>query len=106
MIPRSQHFRDRAPFPFDRSGKMRILKEAVLKRFLSTAGSRAHYAGKQPNASIKKHDRGRFSARQDDITDTNLLDVASFEDSFIESLETAAQNTHPWSRRQFPHARL
>ena len=31
MIPRSQHFGDRAPFPFDRSGIVRIFEEAVLE---------------------------------------------------------------------------
>ena len=80
MIPRSQHFRDRAPFPLLGSGIVRIFKEAVLERLLCPARSRAHYAGKQPNASIEKHERGRLSARKHDIADGDFLYAAICND--------------------------
>ncbi len=82
MIPRSQHFRDRAPFPFDRSGELRILEKLLFEALLMSAFGRAHYAGKQANASIEYHQRGRLSAGQDDVAHGDLLDRAPVEDSF------------------------
>ena len=91
MIPRSQHFRDRAPFPLGRSGILRVLEKAVLERFLSPAGRRAHYAGKQANASIENGDCGGLSARKDNVAQADLFDVPSLENPFVETLEPAAQ---------------
>ena len=61
MIPRSQHFGDRAPFPFERTGIMRIFEKAAFEAFLLPAGSRAHYPGKQPNASIEQDESAPVS---------------------------------------------
>src|SRR3546814_6621592 len=58
VIPRSQHFRDRAPFPQGGAGVLRVFKKASLKAFLLTARSRAHYAGNEPDASVQ-YDLGR-----------------------------------------------
>src|SRR3546814_13311556 len=80
MIPRSQHFGDRAPFPCDRSGIVRVFEQTILERFVVTARSRAHHAGKQPNASVAQQQRRRLSARQDDIAHRALLYGASSEE--------------------------
>ena len=64
MIPRSQHFRDRAPFPFDRSGIMRIFEKPAFEALFLSARGRAHYAGEQPNASVEQGQRGRLRRRR------------------------------------------
>ena len=69
MIPRSQHFGDPAPFPFNRPGIMRVFEKAALKAFLLTARRGAHYPGKQPNASVEQGERGRLAARQHIVAD-------------------------------------
>src|ERR1043166_9262435 len=92
MIPRSQHFGDRAPFPCHWSGVVRVFEEPVLERFLDPAGSRAHYPGEQANASVEQHDGGRLAAGEDDVADADLLDPrAGFEQAFVEALEPAAE---------------
>jgi hypothetical protein len=90
MIPRSQHFGDRAPVPFLGPGIVGIFKETVLERLLCPARSRAHYAGKQANASIKQHQRGGLSAGQDDVADRDFLDLPSGENPLVKALEPAA----------------
>ena len=106
MIPRSQHFRDRAPFPHCGPGIVRILKEAVLERLFSPTGSRAHYAGKQPNASIEEHERGRLPTRKHDIADGDFLHGPACEDAFIETFETAAQQDDAGAVRKLADAGL
>src|SRR4029079_17196120 len=64
MIPRSQHFGDPAPFPFDRPGIMRVFEKAAFKALLLTARRGAHYPGKQPNASVEQGQSGRLAPRQ------------------------------------------
>src|SRR3546814_18395087 len=72
MIPRSQHFGDRAPFPCDGPGIVRIFEQNVFERFVVPARSRAHYAGKQPNASVEQQQRAHLAARQDDVAHRHL----------------------------------
>jgi hypothetical protein len=68
---------------------MRIFEEAAFEAFLIPAGSRAHYAGKQPNASVQQHDRGGFPALKHIVADRHGFDRARLEQALIESLEPA-----------------
>src|SRR5215216_2657167 len=106
MIPRSQHFRDRAPFPVNWSGVVRIFQEPFFEALLLSAGGRAHYPGKQPNASVKQHHRRDFAARQHIIADRDGFDRPSLEDPFVEALEPAAEDDGPLATRQFSNSRL
>src|SRR3569833_2405162 len=90
MIPRSQHFGDRAPFPLSRTGIMRIFEEAAFEAFLVPAGRGAHYAGKQANASVEQDQRAHLAAGEDIVADRYLFDAARREDALGETLETAA----------------
>src|ERR1700741_4784393 len=92
MIPRSQHFRDHAPFPLSGWGVVGIFEQAAFERLLGPTGRRAHYAGKQPNASVEKHQRRRLAAREDDVADRGLLGGTRGEDPLVETLEAAAEN--------------
>src|SRR3546814_18990746 len=92
MIPRSQHFRDPAPFPFKRSGIMRVFEKARFKALLLTARRRAHYPGKKANASIAEDDRRRLPAGEDIVDDRDRNDRPRLEQQLVDSLETAAQN--------------
>ena len=91
MIPRSQHFGDRAPLPFHRAGIVRIFEEAGFEAFLGSAGRCAHYAGKQPNASIEQHQRGTFTAREHDIADRDFLDLTALENPLVKAFEAAVR---------------
>lgn len=107
MIPRSQHFRDRAPFPFLRSGILRVFDEAVFVALFDSAIGRAHYAGEQANASVEYGERGRFSAREDDIGQADLFDLReSFENPLVEAFEPAAQYSDAGTLRDLADARL
>src|SRR3954465_15376851 len=106
MIPRPQHFGDRAPFPLYRSGIMRIFEKPLIEALLLSAGGRAHYPGEQPYASIEDHHRAKLSAREHIVADRDFLDWARFENPFIEPLEPAGQQDHPLSRRKPTHAGL
>ncbi len=107
MIPRSQHFRDRAPFPFLRSGVLRIFDEPVLVGLLDSAIGRAHYSGKQANASVETGERGGLSARQDDIGKAYLLDLRiGLENAFVEAFEPPAQYGNAGPRCDVADARL
>ena len=90
MIPRSQHFGDPAPFPLSRSGIVRIFKQPVFKGLLEPARSRAHYAGKQANASVEKHQCGGLATGEDDVPHRHLFDGPRVENPLIEPLKTAA----------------
>src|SRR5438270_13666854 len=106
MIPRPQHFGDRAPFPLTRSGIVRIFQETLLEALLLSAGGRAHYPGKQAHASIEDHHRANLAAREDIVTDGHGFEPPCLEDSLVESLEAAAQQDHALTRRELAHARL
>src|SRR4028118_1175501 len=92
MIPRSQHFGDRAPFPVNWSGIMRVFEEAAFEAFLLTARRGAHYAGKQPNASIEKGERRHLAAGEDIVAYRYREDRALLEQALVHALETAAQD--------------
>src|SRR3954462_11045958 len=103
MIPRPQHFGDRAPFPCHWSGIVRIFQEPLLEALLLTAGGRAHYPGEQPYASVEDRHRAKLSARQHIVADGDRFDVLSLEDSLIEALDAAAHHYHAIARSQFAH---
>src|ERR1700761_8775974 len=92
MIPRSQHFGDRAPFPHLWSGIMRIFEQPRLEALVLTAGSGAHYAGEQPNASIEQHHRRDLAAGEDIIADRDGRDVPRFEQPLVDPLEPPAED--------------
>src|SRR3954451_12630692 len=94
MIPRSQHFGDRAPFPCHRPGIVRIFQETLLEALLLSAGGRAHYPGKQAHASIEDHHRADLAAGEDIVADRDLFDGPGVEDSLIETLEPAGEHDH------------
>src|SRR6476469_929572 len=102
MIPRPQHFGDRAPFPCYRPGIVRIFQETLLEALLLSAGGRAHYPGKEPHASIEDHHRCKLAARQDIVTDRDQLQWASFKDPLVESLEAPTQKDQSLPARKFP----
>src|SRR5947209_461642 len=106
MIPRPQHFGDRAPFPLYRSGIVRIFQETLLEALLLSAGGRAHYPGEEPYASIEHDHRAKFPAREDIVSDRDRFDGPRIEDSLVESFEAAAQQDDAIARRQFAHAGL
>src|SRR3954462_11487946 len=106
MIPRPQHFGDRAPFPFNRSGIVRIFEKPLLEALLLSAGGRAHYPGKQPHASIEDDHRAELPAGQYIVADRDRLERTRIEDSFIESLEPAGEQDHPLARRKLAHSTL
>ena len=100
MIPRPQHFGDRAPFPYDWSGIVRIFEKPLFEALLLSAGGRAHYPGKQPYASIEDHHRADLTAGEDIITDRDLFDGPCVEDALVESLEAATHKYHALSTRE------
>src|SRR3954449_6861342 len=103
MIPRPQHFGDRAPFPCYRPGIVRIFQETLLEALLLSAGGRAHYPGKQPHASIEDHHRPELSTREDVIADGDGFERPRVEDSLVESFEAAREEDHAFARRQLAH---
>src|SRR5689334_7388874 len=106
MIPRPQHFGDRAPFPLNRSGIVRIFEKPRLEAFLLSAGGRAHYPGEEPDASIEDHHRADLSAREDIVADGHRFDRTRLEDSLVESLEAAAEDDHAVAGRKLANAGL
>src|SRR5205809_7306120 len=91
MIPRPQHFGDRAPFPCDWSGIVRIFEKPLIEALLLSAGGRAHYPGKQPHASIEDDHRTELTAGEDIVADGDGFERPRFEDPLVESLEAAAE---------------
>jgi len=67
-----------------------VFEKTVFKRFLVPTGSRAHYAGKQPNASIEQNQRRAFPARQHDIAHRNLFHRAPGKNALVKPFEPAA----------------
>src|SRR5438445_5346165 len=106
MIPRPQHFGDRAPFPLNRSGIVRIFQETLLEALLLSAGGRAHYPGEQPYASIEDDHRAELAAGQDIVADRHGFEPPCLEDSLVEPLEAPAQQDDPLSRDELTHACL
>src|SRR4029079_17750908 len=103
MIPRSQHFGDRAPFPLNRPGIVRIFQEPRLEALLLSAGGRAHYPGKQPHAIIEDHHRADFSAREHIVADRHRFEIAALEDPLVESLEAAGEQDDALARRELAY---
>src|SRR3954454_6191214 len=97
MIPRSQHFRDPAPFPFKRSGIMRIFEKPALEALFLSAGGRAHYPGEQPNASVEQDEGADLPARQHIVADRDGDDRPRLEQALVNPLETAAQDRDSWA---------
>src|SRR5437764_7018871 len=106
MIPRPQHFGDRAPFPCHWSGIVRIFQETLLEALLLSAGGRAHYPGKQAHASIEDDHRAELSTGEDIVADGDGFDPPRVEDSLVKSLEAAAQQDDTFARRQLAHTGL
>src|SRR5689334_5072338 len=106
MIPRPQHFGDRAPFPFDRSGIVRIFEKPRLEALLLSAGRRAHYPGKEPHASIEDRHCAKLAAGKDIIADRDWFERPSVEDPLVESLEAAAQKDDTFACRELAYAVL
>src|SRR3954470_11496236 len=106
MIPRPQHFGDRAPFPCNRPGIMRIFQETLLEALLLSAGGRAHYPGKQAHASIEDDHRSKLAAGEDIVADRDLFERPRFEDPLVESLETPGQQDHAFTGGELAHTGL
>src|SRR4051812_4303090 len=104
MIPRPQHFGDRAPFPCNRPGIVRIFQETLLEALLLSAGGRAHYPGKQPHASIEDDHRPKLSAGEHIVADAHRFETARLEDPLVESLESATEQDHAVAGRKLAHA--
>src|SRR6185312_7363206 len=94
MIPRPQHFGDRASFPLNGSGIVRIFEKPRFEALLLSAGGRAHYPGKQPHASIEDRHRADLPARKDIVADGDGFERASLEDALVETLEAPAEQDH------------
>src|SRR5438552_18649501 len=97
MIPRPQHFGDRAPFPCYRPGIVRIFQETLLEALLLSAGGRAHYPGKQPHASIEDSHRAELPAGENIVADGDGFERPRLEDPLVESLEAAAEENHAFA---------
>src|SRR3954447_547969 len=100
MIPRPQHFGDRAPFPCHWSGIMRIFQETLLEALLLSAGGRAHYPGEQPDASVEDDHGAKLSARQHIVADGDRFERTRLEDSLVEPLEAAREQDYALPCRQ------
>src|SRR4051794_8033020 len=99
MIPRPQHFGDRASFPCHWSGIVRIFQETLLEALLLSAGGRAHYPGEQPYASIEAAHRADLSAGQHIVADGHQFDRPGVEDPLVKPLEAAAEQNASFPRR-------
>src|SRR5258708_8388044 len=97
MIPRSQHFGDRAPFPLNRPGIVRIFEKPLFEALFLTAGGRAHYPGEQPYASIEDDHRTKLAAGQDIVANRHFLHRSGLEDSLIESLQPSPEKNHAFA---------
>src|SRR5437868_3052160 len=106
MIPRPQHFGDRAPFPSHWSGIVRIFEKPRLEAFLLSAGGRAHYPGKQAHASVEDDHRAELSAGQHIVADGHGFEGASFENSLVKTLEAAAEQDYALAARKLAHSCL
>ena len=72
---------------------MRVFEEAVLKRLFFTTQGRAHYAGKQANASIEQHQSAHLPAGKHDIAHRNLLNIRPrLKQALVKPFESPAKN--------------
>lgn len=85
---------------------MRVFEQAAFVAFLDPTGSRAHYTGQQPHASIHYHHRGNLAAGQYIVTNRHFLDGPTLKDAFVKTLETAAQDDGAGAVCQLAHAGL
>src|SRR3954451_8980043 len=106
MIPRPQHFGDRATFPVNWSGVVRIFEKPLIEALLLSAGGRAHYPGEQSDASIEDDHRAELAAGQHIIADRDRFERSRVEDSLVEALETAGKQDHAVASRQLAHPGL
>src|SRR3954471_12715899 len=98
MIPRPQHFGDRAPFPSHWSGIVRIFQETFVEALLLSAGGRAHYPGKQPHASVEHDHRAKLAAREHIIADRDRFERPRVENPLVEPLEPAGEKNDALAR--------
>src|SRR3954468_14108706 len=105
MIPRSQHFGDRAPFPNNRPGIVRIFEKPLIEALFLSAGGRAHYPAEQPYASIEDDHRAELPAREHIVADADRFERARVEDPLVESFEAAGEQDQPLARSELAHAR-
>src|SRR5256885_16612820 len=106
MIPRPQHFGDRAPFPLLRSGIVRIFEKPRFEALILSAGGRAHYPGKQPHASVEDDHRAKLSAGEDVVANGHGFDRPRVEDALIESFEPTAEQDDALASGKLAHAGL
>lgn len=86
---------------------MRVFEQALFKALLIPAGSRAHYAGKQPNASVKDGKRRHLAAGQNDVGKADLLDLRpGVEQAFVEAFKPPAQDDDAGPLGKFADAGL
>ncbi len=86
---------------------MRVFEEAVLKRLFFTTQGRAHYAGKQANASIEQHQSAHFPPGKHDIAHRNLLNLRSrLEQTLVKPFESPAKNRDAGASGEFADAGL
>ena len=77
---------------------MRIFEKPLLEALFLSAGGRAHYPGKQANASVKQYHRAQLAAGQDIVADRDGFDGPRLEDPLVEPLEAPAQQDHALAR--------
>ena len=86
---------------------MRVFQKPLLEALIIPATSRAHYAGKQPNASIEYGQSGGFSAGENDIGEAHLLDLRpGLKNALVKALEPAAQDGNAGAAGDLSDARL
>jgi tRNA (guanine37-N1)-methyltransferase len=69
---------------------MRVFEKAAFKAFLLTARRRAHYPGKQPDASVQQSERGRFEGFDERIFEARALEPVSVGDYVLSGGELGA----------------
>src|SRR5437868_1626825 len=106
MIPRPQHFGDRATFPVNWSGVVRIFEKPLIEALLLSAGGRAHYPGEQSYASIEDDHRAKLAPGENIVADADRLQVARVEDPLVETLEPSGEKNDAFAGGKVAHARL
>src|SRR5437868_13255829 len=106
MIPRPQHFGDRATFPVNWSGVVRIFEKPLIEALLLSAGGRAHYPGEQPYASIEDRHRAKLPAGEHIVADRHWFERPCVENSLVEAFEAATEQDHALPGCKFANALL
>ena len=75
---------------------MRMFEQPRFEALVHTAVGGAHYAGKQPNASIEQDHRAKLAARQDIVADADRLDRTRFTDVTRAAVRDFEPNV-PWN---------